>query len=374
MSTLADHLSIMLKSTTRTGTATATATTATRQVVRRSPSQDNQVVVALRHLLQNRLLRWVTLHIPMLFILSLAILSHSLLKIQRRYIHPYLQSLEFTEQRAEWEETYPRMECQSSDLSTADPRDLFLRNDSSVVEAVDKTLLHGAVALPQIMNASVATKLRTYILKRNKELRADEEIDVISNQNRISFALLANEHKSVSEALQAIGRNELFSETLETLLGPDPALMELHVITTEHAQTQYWHADTIPGGSAIRYARTFVPVYTLIIPLQDTDKDMGKYVKQFEPLICLLDHSNTDCYEFRSNCCLPRKSSLLLYRGVFRSEGIGDARWISSGGPRYRCLESWERVVIQQFHATQGDGSCARARESRFDSIVCQST
>jgi hypothetical protein len=43
------------------------------------------------------------------------------------------------------------------------------------------------------MNALVATKLRTCILKRNKELRAEEEIDVIANQNMISFALSANE-------------------------------------------------------------------------------------------------------------------------------------------------------------------------------------
>jgi hypothetical protein len=264
----------MNKSTTSTRTV---STTTTRRVVRRSTSQDNQVV-DLSHLLQNRLIRWAMLHIPLLFFLSLAIMSHTLLKIQSRYIHPYLQKMEFTEQRAEWEETYPRMECQSSDLSTADPRDLFLRKDSSVLEAVDKTLLHGAVVLPQVMNASVATKLRTYILKRNKELRAEEEIDVISNENRISFALSANEHKSVSEALQAIGTNQLFSETLQSLLGPDPALMELQVITAEHAQTQYWHADTIPDGSAIRYGRTFVPLYTLLIPLQDTDKDMGKYV------------------------------------------------------------------------------------------------
>jgi hypothetical protein len=272
--------------TTRTTTTPTTATTTTRRVVRQSTSQDNQVVGLSRHLLQNRLLRWLILHIPTLFFLSLAILSHSLLKIQRRYIHPYLQSLEFTEQRAEWEETYPRMECQSSDLSTADPRDLFLRTDdsSSVLEAVDKTLLHGAVVLPQVMNASVATNLRTYILKRNKKLRAEEQIDVIANQNRISFALAANEHKSVSEALQAIGTNQLLSETLQTLLGPDPALMELQVVTAKHAQTQYWHADTIPHGSAIRYARTFVPLYTLLIPLQDTDKDMGKCMQNISNL------------------------------------------------------------------------------------------
>ena len=38
---------------------------------------------------------------------------------------------------------------------------------------------------------------------------------------------------------------------------------------------QYDHQDVVPPGSGAKFARTFLPSYSLFIPLQDTSYDMG---------------------------------------------------------------------------------------------------
>jgi ectoine hydroxylase-related dioxygenase (phytanoyl-CoA dioxygenase family) len=143
-------------------------------------------------------------------------------------------------------------------------------------QAVDKALLHGATVLPDILTLPAAFNLRAYVLRRNRQLSTHESIDVIMSDHRSSFALSAVEHESVTIALQQVGRNRVVRDTLTALLGSDPALVELQVITARAgADYQYWHADTIPTGSAVRYQHSFVPMYTLLIQLQDTDADMG---------------------------------------------------------------------------------------------------
>lgn len=86
----------------------------------------------------------------------------------------------------------------------------------------------------------------------------------------------ANEHPSVAKALNQIGSNKLLQQTLEKLLGPDPAVAEITAITVEPgARAQGWHPDVKPEGNSLRYAQTFTHSYSLFIPLQDVYKYMG---------------------------------------------------------------------------------------------------
>ena len=65
-------------------------------------------------------------------------------------------------------------------------------------------------------------------------------------------------------------------ETLEKLLGKDPAVAEITAITVEPgARAQGWHPDVKPQGSSIKYGQTFTHSYSLFIPLQDVTKRMG---------------------------------------------------------------------------------------------------
>lgn len=86
----------------------------------------------------------------------------------------------------------------------------------------------------------------------------------------------ANEDPSVAEALNQIGSHNLLKETLEKLLGEDPAVAEITAITVEPgARAQGWHPDVKPLGSSIKYGQTFTHSYSLFIPLQDVTKRMG---------------------------------------------------------------------------------------------------
>ncbi|KAL7581753.1 hypothetical protein ACA910_022289 [Epithemia clementina (nom. ined.)] len=187
-----------------------------------------------------------------------------------------MKALGFSPERQEWEESYPRMECGISDLTATEPSSLFLRSNETYLDATEKALLHGSFVLPQLLMPETALHLRNYVLKRNRELRESDKVDVIMNDQRTSFTLSPTEHKSVANALQEIGRNRLFVDTMEALLGQDPALMEFQVITAEEgAEPQYFHTDTPPRLSASMNHHTFTPLYTVLIPLQDTTLEMG---------------------------------------------------------------------------------------------------
>lgn len=86
----------------------------------------------------------------------------------------------------------------------------------------------------------------------------------------------ANEHPSVALALNQIGSHTLLRQTLETLLGPDPAVAEITAITVEPgARAQGWHPDVKPQGNSLKYGQTFTHSYSLFIPLQNVTKRMG---------------------------------------------------------------------------------------------------
>jgi ectoine hydroxylase-related dioxygenase (phytanoyl-CoA dioxygenase family) len=54
------------------------------------------------------------------------------------------------------------------------------------------------------------------------------------------------------------------------------ALIEMTAITASYgAVAQYWHDDVVATASAINYARTFGPSYSVFIQLQNTTKGMG---------------------------------------------------------------------------------------------------
>jgi ectoine hydroxylase-related dioxygenase (phytanoyl-CoA dioxygenase family) len=275
----------------RSSTTTTTTTTTIRRVVTvKSNNNDKNELVQLqqvaRALFQRRLLhvRILCLEVCLLlFLCTVTVFCHVTLQLHDQYLHPYLETLKWTPERAATEETYPRLECDISDLTTDNPADLFVNASASSVssslaeQAIEKALLHGATVLPDIIAPDVASNLRSYILRRNEKLTAAESIHVIMSEHRSSFALSALEDATVTAALQQIGHSETLRSTLSALTGtPNPALVELQVLTAQAgADHQYWHADTSPAGSAMRYQHSFHPLYTVLIPLQDTTPEMG---------------------------------------------------------------------------------------------------
>jgi len=54
-----------------------------------------------------------------------------------------------------------------------------------------------------------------------------------------------------------------------------PSLIDSAVTSAFGATDQRWHEDIVPEGSGAKYARNFIPSYSLFIPLQNTTKAMG---------------------------------------------------------------------------------------------------
>ena len=120
-----------------------------------------------------------------------------------------------------------------------------------------------------IIEPNTAKELRTYIMNKNKNLKSKDAIGVIENRNRWSFGIGANDHPSVSKALNEIATNDVLRPALEKIAGKNPAMIEMTAITAAYGATnQFWHPDVVSLGSPAKYARNYVPSYALFITLQ----------------------------------------------------------------------------------------------------------
>lgn len=204
-----------------------------------------------------------------LFLLTIG--CHTALSYHERILHPYIQAQKWTNLREELEETYYRFECSAKDISANVASDVFFNEkEHSPEQAIDKALLHGAVVLPNLLSPKKCSDLRRHVMKRLRLLDESTMIDVIMPENRYSFALSATEHSSVSNAFQELGSHKILEQVLQKLV-PGAAIVEQQIIVSiAPSPTQFWHADSEPERSAMRFGQSFSPIYTLLIPLQDT--------------------------------------------------------------------------------------------------------
>jgi len=191
------------------------------------------------------------------------------------YFQKQFENLEWTKERAYHETTYYKRYCDSQDLTTRHPADLFLPEDATPDEAYAHQLKHGMTVFPNVLSEQTATNLRDYIVSRNRNLTDDEAIYVINNQNRYSFGL-GTEEPSLVSAVKELARHARLKPALEKILGPNPALIEMTAITAAYgAVDQYWHDDVVSRASALQFGRAFGPSYSIFIQLQNTTKEMG---------------------------------------------------------------------------------------------------
>ena len=137
-------------------------------------------------------------------------------------------------------------------------------------------MTHGMSLYKNILTKDTSTKLRDWVLERNKSLKKDDEISVISNENRWSFYIGANEHPVVTKAIREVATHKVFRQALERIVGKDPAIIEMTAITSAYgAEDQFWHHDVVAEGSPAKFGRSFIPSYSLFMTLQDTTSAMG---------------------------------------------------------------------------------------------------
>lgn len=171
-------------------------------------------------------------------------------------------------------ESYTRI-CDENDITTTNPSDLFLPQNGTGVQGAGIMMRHGFTVVPNVVKPENAAKLRAYIDEKSRNLTPEEKIWLVKGKNRYSFNL-GTEDPGVVEVLQDLGRHKILTEMLESLLGPDPAMIELTVITASYgAEDQWYHDDAVPDGSPSRYGIAFSPAYSLFVSLQNLTTKMG---------------------------------------------------------------------------------------------------
>ena len=164
------------------------------------------------------------------------------------------------------ENTYFGRICTTDDATARSPAELLANGTAD--EAV-----HGVQLFPNLIEPDTAAELRQSIIEHNDRV---ENFGVIANDNRNSYGILLDQHPSVRQAIHQILSNPLLAEAIPKIMGDDPAVYKFHAITSqEGAEDQFWHYDVVTWKAAGQHVRSFVPIYSLFIPLQNTTDDMG---------------------------------------------------------------------------------------------------
>jgi len=220
--------------------------------------------------------RILCLEIPLGLLLGILALTNGAQYFYDTYYETYMQSVKNDEMRTSEEYTYYHRVCTKQDFSIKSLHDLVV--DRNVTDGTDLMLKHGSVIIPNVVPSDHAKELREYVLDRNANLSEDDPdfIWLISNEKRWSFKVDLDAHPSVERVVQDIARNEQIIKTLEDLLGPDPALLELTAITSAYGSgDQHFHKDNDITMTLQHMARTWNDHHTIFVPLQDTTEEMG---------------------------------------------------------------------------------------------------
>lgn len=221
------------------------------------------------------ILRFLFVDLPFLLILLTYASVRWVDHVHTNYLHPMLQDAVWTEERKDQEFTYYERHCELEDMTTLSGSELFLSDNATAQDAYEHQLLHGFTIFPKVLSEETALNLRAFVTSRNRNLSAGESIFVIENDNRYSFGL-GTEEPAVARAITELANHHTLVPALERILGPSPALIEMTAITSAYgAVDQWWHDDVVPSGSAINYARSFGPSYSVFVQLQNTTKEMG---------------------------------------------------------------------------------------------------
>ncbi|CAB9504652.1 expressed unknown protein [Seminavis robusta] len=226
--------------------------------------------------------------IPLSLLFGCFLLTNALLYLYSTVWFPRMQMHSWTPERAERELTHYDVSCDAASVVTTNQTlSLLLPPTSSPRDRVATVRKHGAGWITNLFNddsvsRSTLQQFRSFALKKNQIVGNNENtgnvdvVGVIENDHRWSFAFGVDEDPSIAPLLEAIGRHTILQSTLEGLLGPNPALVELSTITAEAgAVAQGWHVDTTQQGDSLQYANTFSDLYSLLIPVQDTAATMG---------------------------------------------------------------------------------------------------
>ena len=235
----------------------------------------------------------------LLLLLHIALLSYgvvwTVLRCYDLYLQPQIAALEWTDERRASEYTYYTRYCDENDLLAVEEEDDHATdNDNNKQttayrrlvghtpeEAANVFLREGYTVLPNVLTPELAAALREFVLQKNYESDpTGKEFNVLyAPNNRWLVTLGTSDGPIVTQTLQhfAASNASAFARTaLERIIGPNPALIEMDVITSASgAVAQSVHSDGVGDLSPLLAARSFSPTHVLLVQLQDTTIAMG---------------------------------------------------------------------------------------------------
>ena len=281
---------------------------------KQSQSRRNTSVLSLL----GSLLRLLIFDIPLSALFILLVSSLVIRHTYHAYITTYIDAYRRSEPNEEtgfypdfeYDMTYYNRQCDKYDITTRDANDLYIDPSTATHEKAASTMMrHGAVVVPGVLQPTTATELRQYLESRHKiqaELPWHEKF--FEEEDRLALGLGAGDHPVVTEALRQVGTNPTVRTTVEGILGPDPAVVEISTITSlAGADDQGIHTDSDYFGSSLLYSRTFLHSYTMFISLQNTTARMGATT------LCPGTH----------HCANPDMEEICLTNGAFEASSNG---------------------------------------------------
>ena len=259
------------------------------------------------------LTRFLVLQLHLALLFAALALTHAILKLHEIYNEPYLMSLRWSDERMEDESTYGFIGCGEQHITTSKIGDILLHKDSFAAN-VDSMMHHGVGFIQAIVPFGPAAALRDHILQRNDQLTEEEDANSSTAARKQHLLLAGTEHTSIPHVLRSIALHATLTNTLEGLLGGNPALVEFSAITlAAGARSQAWHRDVWLEASASAFGKTFSNRYSLVIPLQDASFSMSSIA------VCPGTHR---CYNGTSAC---------QHKGFNISEADGSKWKVGSG-------------------------------------------
>jgi hypothetical protein len=193
-------------------------------------------------------LRWIgglcwilLLDVPMFAVLLTTSSLIWLDYVHRHYLYPQMLNLRWnSDDRGNAEITYYARQCDRTDVSARTSAELFLGPDVSPREAAAHQMEHGFTVIQNVISDGTMTALRDLIDYKNHH---EESMYVIEGKHRFSI-MFGTEDKIVRDALEEIANHRQFRDTLEEIMGPDPAMIEMTAISSSAgAVAQWWHSD-----------------------------------------------------------------------------------------------------------------------------------
>lgn len=220
------------------------------------------------------LVRTLLCDLPLLVVFTLYVGTVLLHKIHDEYMLPQLRLMRFIPDARDFTDTtYYHRRCDPDDVTATSVNDLVVPKNASTEDSMNHMLKHGVSVYPDLVSTETAWELRNFIAEENPK---HEGWYVIQNAHRYSWGIDVNMHPSLRKFWKELGSNKRLVNALTAIVGPDPAIIEFTAITAAYgAKDQHDHQDVVPPGSGAKFARTFVPSYSLFITLQDTSYDMG---------------------------------------------------------------------------------------------------